>query len=126
VPEDEDTLGLEVVFCFDDFHGFEFSVVRDFCVHVVDHKGLRKVILVIAVGHGLEMKRHHGSALDVSKFVAAGGGVRVGVEELGEGGAVLGEVGVPSAFLPFLVEVHNVIGAGGKQFVQFFVLEHLI
>jgi len=126
VPEDEDTLGLEVVFCFDDVHSFEFSVVRDFRVHVIDHKGLSKVVLVIAVRHSLEMKRHHRSTLDVSKLIAAGGGVHVGVEELGKRGAVFGEVGVASAFLPLLVEVHNVIGVGGEEFVEFFVLEHLI
>jgi len=105
VPEDEDTLSLEVVFCFDDIYGFEFPVVRDFCVQVIDHKWLSKVVLVITVRHGLEMKCHHCSTLDVSELIAASCGISVGVEELGQWGAVLGEIRVVSAFLPLLVKV---------------------
>jgi len=90
---------------------------------VIDHERLCEVVLIIGEGHCLEVESHHGAALNVSELVLAGGRVGVGVEELGGGGPVLGEVWVLSALVPLLVEVEDVVGLGSEQLVQLLILK---
>lgn len=72
------------------------------------------------------MKSHHGTGFDIAELVAAGGSVAVSVEELGNGGAVLGEVWVLAALIPLLIVIEDVIGGGSEKLVKLLVLEDLI
>jgi hypothetical protein len=126
VPEHEDALGLKVLLGLHDVLSEVLSIVGDFGPHVVDHEGLREVVLVVAERHGLEMQGHHGSALNVAKFIATLSGVHVDVEELGHGGSVLREVGVSETLLPLLVVVNHVIGLGAEKLVELLVFENSV
>jgi len=123
VPYDEDSLGLKGFLGSDEVFGEVFSVLADFGPHVVDEEGLGEVVLVVGEGHGLEVESHGGSALEISELVHTGGGVHVGVEELGNVSSVLGEVGVIESLIPGLVEVDNVVRAGAEVLSQFLVGE---
>lgn len=123
MPDDEDSLGLKGFLGSDEVFGEVFSVLADFGPHVVDEEGLGEVVLVVGEGHGLEVESHGGSALEISEFVHTGGGVHVGVEELGHVSSVLGEVGVIESLIPGLVEVDNVVRAGAEVLSQFLVGE---
>ena len=94
MPKNEDVLGLEVLLSLDDVLDVVLTVVLDFGPHVVNHEWLRKVKLVVGVGHGLEVDGHGGTRLNVANLVHARGAVSVGVEELGQVGLVLWEQGV--------------------------------
>jgi len=126
VPDDEDSLRLEDVLSSDEVLGEVFSVVADFSPHVVDHEGLGEVVLVVGEGHGLEVEGHSSSAFEISELVHAGGGVHVGVEELGHVSSVLGEVGVVEALVPGLVEVDNVVRAGVEEGSELLVSKDLV
>jgi len=126
VPENEDALGLEGLLSLDDVLGEVLSVMGNLSPHVVHEEWLTEVEFVVREGHGLEVEGHGGAALDITDLEAAGSGVTVSVEELGDVLAVLGEERVGSAFLPFLVEVHNVVGLWGEKTLELLVGEDLV
>jgi len=126
VPHYEDSLCFEVVLGFHDVLGEVLAVVRDLSPHIVYHEGLGEVVLIVGVGHRLEVKSHHSSAFDIAKLELASRSVHVNIKELGDGGSVLWEVGVTEAFLPFLVVINHVVGLRRKQLVELFVFENLI
>ena len=47
MPEDENALGLEVLFGLDNVFGVKLAVDEDLSPHVVHHEGLREVELVV-------------------------------------------------------------------------------
>ena len=102
------------------------TVVSDLSPHIVDEEGLSEVVFIVGEGHGLEVKGHHGAGLNIAELEAPGGRGAVGVEELGNGGAVLGEVCVITALIPLLIVVEDVVGGGGEELVELLVLEDLI
>lgn len=110
MPQYKNLLGFQMVFSFNDVLCKVLAVMRNLCPHIVDHEGFCEVVLVVAERHCLEVKSHHGSAFDVTKFVVTCGSVHICVKEFGERSTVLREIRVFSAFFPFLVVVHNVIG----------------
>jgi len=126
VPQHEDALGLKVLLSFHNVLSEVLSIMRDFGPHVVDHEGLREVVLVVAERHSFEMQGHHGSALNVAKFIAALSSVHVHVKELGHGGSVLREVGVSETLLPLLIVVNHVVGLGAENLVELLVFENSV
>ena len=72
------------------------------------------------------MEGHEGAGLNIAELEAPGRRVGVGVEELGDGGAVLGELSAIAALIPLLVVVEDVVGGGGEELVELLVLEDLI
>lgn len=109
MPWDKNSLGLEGLLSLDDGLGPHLSVVGNLSIHIVDEEWLREVVLIVGVWHSLELKGHHGSGINVSEFVHTSGGVGVGVEELGGGCFVLGEIWVGSALIPLLIVVDHVV-----------------
>ena len=126
VPEDEDSLGLEDIFCLNQVLNGVLAVVGDFGPQVVDEEGLGEVVFIVGEGHGFEVEGHEGAGLNIAELEAPGRRVGVGVEELGDGGAVLGEVSAIAALIPLLVVVEDVVGGGGEELVELLVLEDLI
>ena len=126
MPEDEDSLGLEDIFCLNQVLNGVLTVVSDLSPQVVDEEGLGEVVFIVGERHGLEVEGHQGAGLNIAKLEAPGGGVCVGVEELGNGGAVLGEVSAIAALIPLLIIVEDVVGGGGEELVELLVLEDLI
>ena len=126
VPEDEDSLGLEDILSLNEMLNRVLSIVSDLGPHVVDEEGLGEVVFIVGEGHGLEVEGHHGAGLNIAELVATGGRVAVGVEELGDGGAVLGEVWVLAALIPLLIVIEDVIGGRGEKLVELLILEDLI
>lgn len=102
------------------------SVVRHLSPHIVDKEWLREVVFVIGVGHGLEVQGHGGTTLDIANLVLANRRVAVGVEELGEGLAVLGEERVLKAALPLLIVVNHVVGLWAEEATQLLVGENVV
>ena len=92
VPEDEDSLGLKSILSLNEVLNGILSVVSDLSPHVVDEEWLCEIVFIVGEGHGLEVTGHHVIGLNIAKLVAAGCGVAVSVEELGNGGVVLEEV----------------------------------
>ena len=88
----------------------------DFGPHVVDVEWLREVVFVVRERHRLEIESHHCSALDIANFIVARSGVHIGVEELGNASAVLWDIRVLSALVPFLVVVDDMVGLGSEEF----------
>ncbi len=126
VPENEDSLGLKGVLSLDQVLNGILSVVSNLSPHVVNEERLCEIVFIVGEGHGLEVKSHHGSALNIAKLVASGCCVAVGVEELGNGSAILREISVITALIPLLIVIKNVIGGGGEKLVELLVLEDLI
>lgn len=126
MPGDENSLGFQMVFCFDDVLCKVLSVVRYLSPHVVDHKRLRKVILVVRVRHCLKVQSHHCARLNIAELVATSCGVHVYIEELGSRSSVFGEVRIFTASLPLLIVVDNVVCCWSEKLVYFLVFEHLI
>ena len=126
VPENEDALGLEGLFSLDDMFGEILAVVTDLSPHIVEHEWLTEVKFVVREGHGLEVKGHGGTALDIAELEAAGGSVAVCVEELSNVLTVLREERIASAFLPLLIEVHNMVGLWGEKTLKLLVGEDLV
>ena len=69
------------------------------------------------------MESHGGSALDISELEVTGGGVLVNIEELGNGCAVLREIGAFTTLVPLLIVINHVVGGGSEKLVQFLILE---
>ena len=126
VPEDEDSLGLEDILCLNQVLNGVLAVVGDLGPQVVDEEGLGEVVFIVGEGHGLEVEGHQGAGLNIAELEAPGRGVGVGVEELGDGGAVLGEVSAIAALIPLLIVIEDVVGGGGEELVELLVLEDLI
>ena len=126
MPQYENLLGFQMVLSLNDVLSEILAVMRNFCPHIVDHERFCKVVLVVAERHSLEVKSHHCSAFDVTEFVVACGSVHICVKEFSERSTVFREIWVFSAFFPFLVVVHNVIGLWVENLIQFFVLKNLI
>ena len=126
VGDHENGLGFEHVLGLFDWHGEVLSVMGHFSPHVVHEEWLRVVVFVVRVGHRLEVKSHHGSALNVAELVAASGGVTVRVEELGHGRAVLWEVWVVQTCLPLLIVVNNVVRLRGEELAKLLVGENCV
>jgi len=126
VPQHKNALGFEVLLGLDDVLGVVFSVVLDLGPHVVHHEWLREVELVVRVRHRLEVHGHGRTRLNVADLEVAHGGVHVRVEELGDVGAVLGEVWVVQTGLPLLVVVDHVVSAWREEARHLLVLEKSI
>jgi len=126
VPENEDSLGLECVLRLDEMLNVVLSVVGHLSPEVVHEEGLREVVFIVRERHGLEVQGHHSARLNITELVATGRGVSVGVEELGNGSAILREIWAVSASVPLLIVVKNVVGGRGEELVELFVLEDLI
>ena len=126
MPEDEDSLGLEDILCLNQVLNGVLTVVSDLSPQVVDEEGLGEVVFIVGEGHGLEVEGHQGAGLNIAELEAPGGGVGVGVEELGNGSAVLGEVCAIAALIPLLIVVEDVVGGGGEELVELLILEDLI
>lgn len=124
MPENENALCLEVLLSLDDVFNVVLAVVLNLSPHVVHHKGLSEVILVVGVGHSLEVHGHSGARLNITDFVVSDSGVHVRVKELGNVGSVLGEIGVGKTGLPLLVVVDHVVGAWGEKTADFLILEN--
>jgi len=126
MPHSVDSLGLEVLLCFDDVLGEVLAIVGNLSPHVVDHEGLSERVLVVRVGHRLEVESHHSSRFNVTELVATSRGVHVHVEEFGHGGSVFWEVGVVKTGLPLLVVVDNMVGLWSEQLAKPLVLENSV
>ena len=126
VPEDKDALGLESILSLDNVFGEVFAIVADLSPHVVDKEGLGEVVFVVRIRHGLEVKSHRCTALNITDLVAARGRVAVRVKEFGQTLSVLGEKRVIDTLFPLLIEVHHVVGLWVEEAAQLFVGEHLI
>lgn len=126
VPEDEDSLGLEGLFSLDEVLNSVFTVVSNLSPEVVYHEWLGEVVFIVREWHGLEVKSHHSTGLNISELVATSSGVAINVEELGEGSSVLGEVCVIAAGVPLLIVVDHVVGLRSEELVKLLVLEDLI
>jgi len=122
MPRNEDSLSSEDFFGLDEVLLGVLSVVGDLGNHVVNVEGLRHIVSVVSIGHSLEVKSHSGASLDVSELEEAGGGVAVGVEELGDSCFVLREVRVVGSSVPLLVVVDDVPGLGVEERRDFLVL----
>lgn len=72
------------------------------------------------------MQGHSRPRLNVAELEPSGRRVRVSVEELSHGSAVLGEVGAVAAAVPLLVVVDNVVGGGREELADTLVLEDLV
>ena len=72
------------------------------------------------------MKRHCGTALNITDLVAARGRVAINVEELSNVLAVLGEERVVASLFPLLIEVHDMVGFRSEKFSKLLVGEELI
>ena len=103
-----------------------FSIMRNLCPHIVHHKWLGEVVFVVREWHSLEMKRHHGTTLNISKLIAAHSCVAISIEELCNGRSVLWEVWIVKALFPLLIEIHDVVSFWAEEFSEFFVLEYLV
>ena len=67
------------------------------------------------------MKRHCGTALNITELVAARGSVAINIEELGNILSVLGEERVVASLFPLLVVVHDVVGFRSEKTAEPFV-----
>ena len=123
MPEDKNALGLEVLLSLNDVFDVVVTVVLDLSPHVVHHEWLREVDLVVRVGHRLEVHSHGCARLNVSDLEVAHSGVHVRVEELGDVGAVLWEVGVVQTGLPLLVVVDHVVRVWREERSDLLILE---
>lgn len=126
MPENEDSLGLQHFLCLDDVLNKVLAIVVDFSPHVINHEGFSEVVLIISEGHGLKMKSHHGSTLNITKLVLPSCGMSVHIEELSNGSSILWEVWVLSALVPFLVIVNDMVSLRSEQLVQLLILEDCI
>ena len=126
VPEDEDALALEGLLGLDHVFSEVLSIVADLGPHVVDEEWLSEVVFVVGVGHGLKVKSHGCTALNITDLEATSGRVAVRVEELGQTLSVLGEKGVVETLLPLLIEVHHVVGLWAEKAAKLFVGEKLV
>ena len=126
MPENEDSLGLECILRLDEMLNMVLSVVGHLSPEVIHEEGLREVVFIVRERHGLEVQGHHSARLNITELVATGRGVSVGVEELGNGSAILREIWAVSASVPLLIVVKNVVGCRGEKLVELFVLEDLI
>ena len=126
VPDNEDRLGLEGLFSLDDMLSEILAVVGNLSPHVVYKEWLTEVIFVVRERHSLEVKSHGGTALDITKLIATGGRVAVGVKELSNVLTVLGEERIASVSLPLLIKVHHVVGVRGEKTSELLVGEDLI
>lgn len=75
MPEDENSLCLESFFSLDEVFNPVLAVVANFSPQVVDEEWLSEVVFIVGEGHGLEVKSHHGSSLNISEFILASSGV---------------------------------------------------
>ena len=126
MPEDKDFLALQGVLGLVDVLCEVLTVVGDFGPHVVDEEGLREVEFVIRVRHGLEVERHGRTALHVPNLVLSDRRVAVGVKELGDGLAVLGEERVVEAPLPLLIVIYHVVRLRREESAQLLVAEKVV
>lgn len=126
MPWDEDVLGFKGLLGLHQGLCEHLSVVGHGGVHVVDQEWLGEMVFVVGEWHGLEVKGHGGSALDITDLVHAGSGVGVSVEELSSLGSVLWEIEVASARVPLLIVIDNMIGLWAKQLSDFLVGEQSI
>ena len=102
------------------------SVVSNFSPHIVDEERLGEIVFIVGEGHGLKVKGHHGTALNIAKLVATSCSVAVGIEEFGNGSFILREIGILTALIPLLIVVEDVIGGWGEELIKLLVLEDLI
>ena len=123
MPWDKDALGSKGVLSLHDGLGEDLTVVRDLSVHIVKEEWLSEVVFVVREWHGLEVKGHGGSTVDIAELVHAGGGVAISVEESSSLGSVLWEVSVGSALIPLLIEINNVVGLWAEELSQLLVSE---
>ena len=126
MPGDKDFLALERVLSLVDMLGEVLAIMGHFGPHVVDEEWFSEVVFVIRVRHGLEVERHGGTALNIANLVLADGRVAIGVEELGERLAVLGEERIVQALLPLLIVVHHVVSLRAEESSQLLVLEDVV
>ena len=124
MPEDENALGLEHIFCLVDVLGEVLSVVLHFGPHVVHHEWLREVVSVVRKRHRSEVESHGRSALEVSELVVPGRSVAVRVEKLRNRLTVFREVRVVGAFVEFLIEVVDVVCIRREQGTKLFICKH--
>ena len=122
MPWNEYGLGFEGVGLGNKCLGEDVALVGDLGHHVVDEEGLREVVLIVRVGHGLELDGHGGAGLDVADLVHARGRIAVRVEEFGHGRLVLREFLV-AAVVELLVVVDHVVGLGREELTNLLVLE---
>lgn len=126
MPENENSLRLKGLLSLDDVLSEVLAVVGNLSPEVVNKERLSEVVFIVGEGHCLEVKSHGGAALNIAELVATSGGVGISVEELGHGGAVLGEISILAAIVPFLIVVDHVVGLGGEELGELLVLEDLI
>ena len=123
VPGHEGSLGSQSLLGLHERLGEDVTVVAHLGFEIVDEVGLREVVLVVRVRHGLESEGHGGAGLDVANLVHAARRVGVSVEELGDVRLVLREVRVAVALIPLLVEVDHVVSVGREELGQLSVAE---
>ena len=123
MPEDEDALAAEDVLVVHDLLSGHLAVVADLGPHVVDQEGLSEHVLVVRVWHGLEVKGHRGTGLNITNLVAASGRVHVSVEETSDWGAVLWEQWVVKTLIELLIVVNHVVRGWGEQTADLLVGE---
>jgi hypothetical protein len=126
VPENEDSLGLEGILSLDEMLNGVLAIVSHLSPEVVHEEGLREVVFIVGERHGLEVEGHHSAGLNIAELIAASRGVGIRVEELGDGSAVLREIGAVSATVPLLIVVNNVVGGRCEQLAKLLILENLI
>ena len=110
MPWHEDSFGPQHLLSSEDGLDEHIAFMRDMGMHVIDQEWLSEVVLIVGVGHGLEMQGHRGSRLHIPDLVVPGGSIGIGIEESGRVGSVLGEVRVRSALIPLLVVVNHMEG----------------
>ena len=126
VPEDKDFLASQGVLSLVDMLSEVLSVVGNLSPQVVDQEWFREVVLVIRVGHSLEVEGHSSTALDITNLVLSSGRVAISVEELGHGLTVLGEERVLTICLPLLIEVNYVVGLRAEESAKLLISEDMI
>ena len=103
-----------------------FSIMRNLCPHVIDHEWLSEVVFVVREWHSLEMKRHHGTTLNISELIATRSCVAVSIEEFCDGRSILWEIWIVTTLFPLLIVVDDVVSFWGEEFSEFVILENLI
>ena len=110
MPKHKNALSLEVLFGFGNVFDVVLTIVGDLSPHIINHKWLCEVVLVVVVWHCFEVHGHGGAGLNVADLVVAYSGAHVSVKEFGDGRSVLGEVRVLKTSLPLLIVVDDVEG----------------
>ena len=94
--------------------------------HIVHHKRFGEIIFVVGVRHGLEVKSHHGTTLNITKLVVTCCCVAISIEESCHTLSILREVWIVETSLPILIVIHDVVSFWAEKSSEFFIFENRI